>query len=174
MSIALAIQPVHGTFDELEEDIVHNFEERVKALCGNFVRIIRSTIYLVHQTAREFLLCDKATLGLQFAQKLGQWQHSILLRDANRMLLELCVHYLIFLDSEIKYTELDLSRGNRYAPRVVEYAGKYWTHHYIEASLRSNDNIKYSSVQPECTRLRKMVRLSSCTRCSAQSDQSSD
>ncbi|KAH8747004.1 ankyrin repeat protein [Hyaloscypha finlandica] len=147
MSIALAIEPAHSTFKDLEDDIVHNFEERVKALCGNFIRIIRSTIYLVHQTAREFLLCDKTMLRLQLNQNLGQWQHSILLRDANRMLLELCVHYLTFLGIKINFAELDSFDHTLYAHLFVEYAGKYWTYHYIEASLRSNDSLQYRCVQ---------------------------
>jgi hypothetical protein len=146
MSIALAIQPAHSTFEDLEDDIVHNFEERVRALCGNFVRIIRSTIYLVHQTAREFLLCNVKTT---FTAKLtSNWQHSILIRDAHRMLLELCVHYLSFLSIKVKYEKFeDLFHDSLYAPQFIEYAGKYWTYHYIEACLRANDNIQYRCVQ---------------------------
>ena len=70
MSIALAIKPDHNpfevdrvplrpdgkTFKDLEYDLVRPFETHVKSICGNFVRVIHNKVYLVHETAREFLL----------------------------------------------------------------------------------------------------------------------
>ncbi|EXM16559.1 P-loop containing nucleoside triphosphate hydrolase [Fusarium oxysporum f. sp. vasinfectum] len=70
MSIALAITPDHNpfevsrrplrpdgkTFMDLEYDLVRPFETHVKSICGNFVRIIHNKVYLIHETAREFLL----------------------------------------------------------------------------------------------------------------------
>lgn len=75
LSIALAVQPDHQTFkqstvprrpssttfDNLECDLVYPFENHIKALCGHFVRVIHTKVYLVHQTAREFLL-DQASI----------------------------------------------------------------------------------------------------------------
>ncbi|KAK5660882.1 hypothetical protein OQA88_12253 [Cercophora sp. LCS_1] len=75
MSIALAIRPDYQpfdkpqfgrrpsplTFDKVEYDLVYPFENHIKSLCGNFVRIIRGKLYLVHQTAREYLL-DEASI----------------------------------------------------------------------------------------------------------------
>ncbi|KAK0731910.1 hypothetical protein B0H67DRAFT_90175 [Lasiosphaeris hirsuta] len=75
MSIALAVVPETSilgrsptatppspsmlTFDEVEEDISFPLENHVKSLCGHFVRIIRNKLYLVHETAREFLLVSR-------------------------------------------------------------------------------------------------------------------
>ncbi|SCV27413.1 uncharacterized protein FFB14_01537 [Fusarium fujikuroi] len=70
ISIALAITPDHNplevdrrplrpdgkTFVDLEYDLVRPFETHVKSICGNFVRIIHNKVYLIHETAREFLL----------------------------------------------------------------------------------------------------------------------
>jgi hypothetical protein len=75
LSIALAVRPDHQTFEEsslprrpsirtfehLEWELVYPFENHIKGLCGNFVRIIQGKVYLVHQTAREFLL-DEVSL----------------------------------------------------------------------------------------------------------------
>ncbi|KAK6063074.1 ankyrin repeat protein [Seiridium cupressi] len=44
------------TFKDLEYDLVYPFETHLKSVCGNFVRIIRNRIYLIHKTARESLL----------------------------------------------------------------------------------------------------------------------
>jgi hypothetical protein len=70
MNIALAVKPEHNTFTpmlhlrrpgsgtltDFELDMIHPFENYIKTLCGHFLRIIHGKVYLVHQTAREFLL----------------------------------------------------------------------------------------------------------------------
>lgn len=77
LSIALAIHPDHRTFEQssgprrpstrtfhhIDRDLVYPFENHFKSLCGHFIRIIHGKVYLVHQTAREFLL-DKASREL--------------------------------------------------------------------------------------------------------------
>ncbi|XWW98067.1 hypothetical protein V2A60_006063 [Cordyceps javanica] len=81
MSIALAINPAHDTFtesispsrrtfDHVEYELVYPFENHIKSLCGNFIRVIRGKIYLVHQTAREFLL-DEASIREYLPPKLS-------------------------------------------------------------------------------------------------------
>ncbi len=69
LNVALAIVPDHETFsesdtfrrpkgrkfDELALDLIYPFENHVKSLCGHFLRIIRGRVYLVHETAREYL-----------------------------------------------------------------------------------------------------------------------
>jgi hypothetical protein len=95
MSIVLSVKPTQQSLEDLELDIVYNFEERVKALCGNFIRVIHSTIYLVHQTARDFLLQETQTLS----PILGKWQHSILLRDSHSQILDICLQYIALLDT---------------------------------------------------------------------------
>lgn len=74
LNVALSIKPDHDTFSETasgrkpsrrtfqsaEYDIVYPSENHIKSICGHFVRIIRGNVYLVHQTAREFLL-DEAS-----------------------------------------------------------------------------------------------------------------
>ncbi|KAF4631578.1 hypothetical protein G7Y89_g6554 [Cudoniella acicularis] len=56
MCVATAIRLGHKNLGALERDFVHPFENHVRTLCGHFLRIIHGKIYLVHQTAREFLL----------------------------------------------------------------------------------------------------------------------
>jgi len=48
-------RPKGGNFDELALDLIYSFENDVKLLCGHFLRIIRGRVYLVHETAREYL-----------------------------------------------------------------------------------------------------------------------
>lgn len=78
LSIALAIKPDHDsfavlksrpkpsrrTFQHVEYEMVCPPENHIKALCGHFVRIIQGKVYLVHQTAREFLLDEASARNL--------------------------------------------------------------------------------------------------------------
>jgi hypothetical protein len=42
--------------DDLELDMEEAFGRKIVALCGLFVTIVNSKIYLIHQTAKEFLI----------------------------------------------------------------------------------------------------------------------
>lgn len=80
LSIALAIQPEHDsfeasrslrrpglrTFSHLERDICYPAENNLKSVCGHFIRIIHGKVYLLHQTAREFLLDEASRELLDF------------------------------------------------------------------------------------------------------------
>lgn len=54
--LANANPPRITSLDVLESHLKLSFENFVKSLCGHFLRIINQRIYLVHQTAREYLL----------------------------------------------------------------------------------------------------------------------
>lgn len=81
LNVALAVSPDHDTFDEsasgrkpsrrtfksTEYKIVYPSENHIKSICGHFVRIIHRKVYLVHQTAREFLLDEASWNDLETA-----------------------------------------------------------------------------------------------------------
>ncbi|KAG6361575.1 hypothetical protein INS49_009802 [Diaporthe citri] len=48
LSVAMAVSTNQTTFEDLKLDVVHNFEERAKELCGHFVRIWHKSIVLKH------------------------------------------------------------------------------------------------------------------------------
>ena len=60
MNIALSITPSHQTLASIMSELKHPAENYISSLCGHFIRVIRSKVYLVHQTAKEFLLYDHA------------------------------------------------------------------------------------------------------------------
>ncbi|KAF3764298.1 hypothetical protein M406DRAFT_351665 [Cryphonectria parasitica EP155] len=57
-------KPSKRTFHSVEYELVYPPENHIKSLCGHFVRIIQGRVYLVHQTAREFLLDQSSIRGL--------------------------------------------------------------------------------------------------------------
>lgn len=58
MAVALALQSNHRSYKDLDLKAEKRFREHERDLCGLFVTIISSKIYLLHQTAREFLVWD--------------------------------------------------------------------------------------------------------------------
>ncbi|KAF1813100.1 HET-domain-containing protein [Eremomyces bilateralis CBS 781.70] len=71
MNIALAIEDRHRSFDDLEPDLDDEarFEASVRHLCGLFVTVVDRKVYLIHQTAKEFLLAksEAAAIGYKYS-----------------------------------------------------------------------------------------------------------
>jgi len=83
------------------KDIEHepNMSRTVKSLGGFFVRVSRSRVSLVHQTAREFLLRgDSAVSSNQ------TWKHSLGLLESNYALAQSCLNFLL-LEDWVTYRE---------------------------------------------------------------------
>lgn len=61
MHFALSLKKTHRSYDDVPIMRENSFRERVRNICGLFVTIIDSKIYLLHQTAREFLVGNSLT-----------------------------------------------------------------------------------------------------------------
>ncbi|KAM5344762.1 hypothetical protein ACJ41O_010624 [Fusarium nematophilum] len=117
-----------ANFDKVEDALIFPYENHIKSLCGHFVRIIRNRVYLVHETARSFLLV-RAT-GKQPGPVYGsvQWQGTFEMRTAHRLLLDICVAYLYCFGRRSR-----CARFGHASPRTrpfIEYAAAYWPMHY--------------------------------------------
>ncbi|KAL7917163.1 ankyrin repeat-containing domain protein [Trichoderma austrokoningii] len=56
MDLALAIQPHHNSQREIDQRPSDRFRKYIRDLCGLFINIKDEKIYLLHQTAKEFLV----------------------------------------------------------------------------------------------------------------------
>src|SRR4029077_20200461 len=56
MALALAIRENHQSYSDLDLKSEALFRESMRDICGLFVTIINSRIYLLHQTVKEFLV----------------------------------------------------------------------------------------------------------------------
>ncbi|EPE31353.1 alpha/beta-Hydrolase [Glarea lozoyensis ATCC 20868] len=126
---------------ELELDSRDAFKTKVRNLCGLFVSIIDSKVYLIHQTAREFLLSEHR-IGTHFDHtRTGDsvWKQSLLLEDSNRLILNACILYLL-----LNVFETDPLEGMdeyRYCSQhsFLDYAAKHWASHFREANIREEE-----------------------------------
>jgi hypothetical protein len=56
MNIALAVEDRHQSYKDLPLNNRARFESTIRNLCGLFINVIDQKIYLIHQTAKEFLV----------------------------------------------------------------------------------------------------------------------
>ncbi|KAI8307834.1 Vegetative incompatibility protein HET-E-1 [Colletotrichum sp. SAR11_59] len=88
INMAMCISSTHRTVQDLLQDLEPDMEYTVKQLGGFFLRIINSTVHLVHQTARDFLLVTTS-------MKSTAWMHSLKLSDCHSTMALSTIQYLL-------------------------------------------------------------------------------
>lgn len=146
LNIAFCITSTDRSYHGL--DLEPNIGTTARSLCGLFVRVIDSTVYLIHQTAKEFLVnavgSDNGAL----------WKHSLRKEESALVLAERCMWYLSlsdFEDNPLEYRHgidqiADANDPNRYdhIHRYMErfdflsYATSSWGTHFREAKIQED------------------------------------
>ncbi|KAJ6002935.1 hypothetical protein N7451_005482 [Penicillium sp. IBT 35674x] len=120
LNVALAVSPRHPSFRKLGSELKMPMENYIKATCGHFVRIIHERVYLVHQTAREFLLQQNEDIK----KPLGPWYRSLNQVECDNVLLRSCISYMFL------YTVADDEvHGMPVSDLIFPYASKHWPLH---------------------------------------------
>ncbi|KAI0407382.1 hypothetical protein F4802DRAFT_605555 [Xylaria palmicola] len=142
MALALAIKESDQSYNDLDLEPESRFRDRVRGLCGLFVTIIDSRIYLLHQTAKEFLVRKEATDAVSDLDGENRWRFSLQLVESHRILARICIRYLLFdefkyypssYDDEVsEYTNANIFTN---AHAFLDYSAKYWAAHSREAWL---------------------------------------
>ena len=73
-----------------------SFSSTLEQICGHFVIVHNDRVYLIHQTAREFLI-GRETIRLGSAPSKA-WQHSLTVEEAEATLAHTCMSLLCFDD----------------------------------------------------------------------------
>ena len=124
-------QSYHG-LDLQSEEACH---VKIRAMCGLFLIIVDSNIYLIHQTAKDFLtlesLDDISTPHNTPA--LGVWKRSLMPAESNLIILKICLFFLLLRDIDDKVSFMD-------------YAAFYWDAHFQSASSRIDESVLQSTV----------------------------
>nr|AFB35598.1 NACHT-ANK domain protein transcript variant 5 [Tuber melanosporum] len=145
MNAAVKIKPDHKSIKDLG-DLAAGFDKSVKNLCGLFVRVIDSKIYLVHQTAREFLIKGSSPGR-------GNWQYTLCSQDSNFLLANICISYLSLEDFEKDPLEIDLSYPCLFDERYIGYLQKYplldyaathWACHFRDSRARQKELFEFT------------------------------
>ncbi|OAP64317.1 hypothetical protein AYL99_00289 [Fonsecaea erecta] len=127
MAMMMALDGSHKSYDDIEQELEpdERFETTLRDICGLFVVIIDKKVYLLHQTAKEFLVRDNASPLTDS----HPWKHSIQLEESHRLLAERCIWYLCS-------NFIEASGGV-----LLDYACYNWPSHFREAGISSNEKI---------------------------------
>ncbi|KAF3071433.1 hypothetical protein CFAM422_006202 [Trichoderma lentiforme] len=137
---------------------VEGFPEKIRHLCGLFVFIDKSRrIFLIHQTAREFLINIStnderipAAPNLQFkeavADRVRKWYHTTL-TEANFLLFKICLAYLtaeefnngsraVYRKNDDGYLDKVTNEVRRRFPQCLflDYSLNEWRNHAVASS----------------------------------------
>jgi ankyrin repeat protein len=161
MNIALAIEDHHSSYEDLDLNVKNEARSAatIRNLCGLFVNIIDQRVYLIHHTAKEFLIAKDGAL-------LGSWKQSLSPGESELLMTRICITYLmftIFRDPFIKndlyyymvddsYADAIIARYNTAIKQQVkihgylEYAANFWGTHYKKAQSKISDVILQSAL----------------------------
>ncbi|OQE34407.1 hypothetical protein PENCOP_c018G08548 [Penicillium coprophilum] len=141
MAIGLGIATTSDpqTIRQAELDPVQ-LEEKLRQLCGLFVFTNNSKIYLIHQTAREFLIEKKNSSYPDSAY----WNS---LTHAEDQMAEICLRYLLMED-----LEYDEDRSGSLTGCFLEYSAAHWPDHVRNMAL--------TSIQKETDRVHRLYDIS--------------
>jgi hypothetical protein len=136
---------------ELDCEGAKKRKKTIRKACGLFISIVDSRVFLIHQTAREFLLQK----GNE-ASGPRKWRHSIDIRDTHRVLSEMCVSYLLLpevqqcsastivdIRSGLMGLSIDQLQEGKHA--FLAYSAVHWIRHVQEAGVSSTDWISQTA-----------------------------
>ncbi|GAW21984.1 hypothetical protein ANO14919_115150 [Xylariales sp. No.14919] len=107
----------------------------IRDLCGLFVIVIDSKVYLLHQTAREFLL------GKRLRSHNFRWGGSFQLRESNHILATICVRSLLYITDDPPDNQIH---------GLFDYAAQNWALHFRNASRRIDTELEVEALQLCC------------------------
>lgn len=162
MRLALAWRHDDKTYSDLEDRLVSRkrFRNYVRDICGLFVVIKNSKLYLLHQTAKEFLVSPERGLG-GLANHKGQsvWKYSLRTQVSHSILYKICVGYLQFMDFKIHPFERKKDIFHYLDEHVfLEYSALNWAAHFRASGIEGVAHLQ-EICDPVSTRCLTWLRI---------------
>jgi ankyrin repeat domain-containing protein 50 len=139
LNIFLSIKDEHRSLTDIELENEARFATSIKNICGLFISVIDQKVYLIHQTAKEFLVTRNSSLC-------DGWKHSLQPIESNLVLARICITYLMFTDfNDDRVDDSSISLATE-SSSLFPYAAKFWTIHYRQAQQTASDELLRSVV----------------------------
>ncbi|KAH8126381.1 ankyrin repeat-containing domain protein [Trichoderma asperelloides] len=140
MNLALLIlQHSRRSNSNLELKPENRFRQELRDICGLFITIIDSKIYLLHQTAREFLLQNNKN-PIESVHQDFTWKHSLNLLESHNILSKICIWYLLHLEADIySHKRTRTLRLPSKATIFLDYSAKCWATHFRELHIKTQE-----------------------------------
>ncbi|KAI6780066.1 Ankyrin repeat domain-containing protein 50 [Emericellopsis cladophorae] len=127
VAFQLAVDSPGATAHEELELNTDRVKSDIRELCGLFVFISDNRIYLIHHTAKEFLVAKKGV-----KESTGKfWRHSLRGEFSSQIMTQICVQYLSFRDigDNHRYKMRKADSDARDFP-LLEYSAENWPAHF--------------------------------------------
>ena len=140
--IGTGSQRPKSSYKELNLD-KRDLARRIRNLCGLFVFVNGSRVYLIHQTAKEFLIRKDLKTGTPH----GCWKHSLEYKYSQKLLAEVCIQYLSFTDfcKESANTGTRARKQDEDLYDFMEYSVVNWPVHFRNAQVSQSDSLVYQA-----------------------------
>jgi hypothetical protein len=126
--LGVAVSPHYGLAKDATLDPI-GLDSKIRRLCGLFVFVQNSRIYLIHQTAKEFLIKNDTAGDVDST-------YSFCLREAHSQLSEICIRYLLMDDLQDGNVN---PKGD--VPSLLSYSAEHWPDHVRIASPFLHDEV---------------------------------
>ncbi|KAL8710674.1 MAG: hypothetical protein Q9225_007244 [Loekoesia sp. 1 TL-2023] len=137
VNVAMEIKERPGYYQDIDVWEPEIAVDRIKNMCSLFVSVVDSEVYLIHQTAREFLVREELddSLSQRHNNAVVGWKHSFHIAEANLVMAKSCIWYLQLRDFEEleKMTDRDEFLQLKENYPFLFYAVKYWAVHFTQA-----------------------------------------
>ncbi|KAF3067880.1 Ankyrin repeat domain-containing protein 50 [Trichoderma lentiforme] len=146
MDLALAIRRRHKTYEELALRPSDRVRKYIRDLCGLFISITDDKIYLLHQTAKEFLVPKDSLDNPEYSLVRREgffreddrndftWKFSLIPYVSHRILCKICIWHLLFTKFETRPSAdplADYLCDNLF----LEYSAKNWATHFRKSNI---------------------------------------
>ena len=93
INTAIVVEECHTSFEDLDYWDLETAADRIKNICGLFATVVDSRVYLIHQTARDFLVGEQT----------NDWKMSFSPLESHLVVTKACICYLslVFHDVEV-------------------------------------------------------------------------
>ncbi|KAJ5389845.1 uncharacterized protein N7496_000913 [Penicillium cataractarum] len=145
IATALACDLEYRSYEEIGVERSDVFEMRIKNICGLLVTVDGGSVFLIHQTAKEFLINED-----NMSRASGTWKFSFNPLDSEMLIAKICIALLSFTCFSETPLVVENEDADEAAKRVseytkdhafLEYAAINWMEHSKEAKF--DDNSKW-------------------------------
>ncbi|KAK7219686.1 hypothetical protein V2G26_007689 [Clonostachys chloroleuca] len=155
MNDAISVDYNTRSINDLDLESNDVFKMHLRSWCGLFISVHRDRVYLLHQTAREFLLAESAIHDRTTTLSLQRWHHSFTVKAAHAIIAEACVLHLNLINSNdieeaTKFGDCESNcegenagyvSGSSHRTAFSYYAVANWVFHFRIASIIDDNPI---------------------------------
>jgi ankyrin repeat protein len=147
MALALVIREGHQSYSDFDIGREDRFRENIRDICGLFVTVVDSKIYLLHQTAKEFLIWNDVDKPSEATLTNLKWKNSLRLRDSHHILAEICIRHLLLAEFDACPPNSVLTSQYIEEHIFLDYSAKHWAAHVRESRVEKQTTMAESILE---------------------------